>query len=165
MRRADLQQRIHELEHRLNLSALVQMGDNPPEDPEELLREMKNTFSELQTLICRIDQTNAATIIEGEPLYNWLTKRNLVKEQRRVLLQLVNRTVVTPSRMTKSEIRFVSTIKASRLQKEAEDLAATYRRLDLYIQAINWEIELVGEESPEEAKPELLPSDSNCSGA
>ena len=59
--RADLQKRIAELSTRLNNNAKVQEGENPSEDPKELLNELNKDFARLEELIARINKTNNET--------------------------------------------------------------------------------------------------------
>ena len=141
--RSDLQTKIAEMERRLNRCVQVQVGDNPPEDPEELLSGIRQSFAELQRLISAIDKTNAATFIEGKSIASWLSEKSTVKLRQELLLRILERASVSQMRHSKSEIRFVSTIKAAKLQKEADDLAMAYRSIDLLIQASNWKTELL----------------------
>src|ERR1051326_8393767 len=45
--RADIQKRVEELRKRLKESALVQEGEKPPENPEELLAELDRLLNQL----------------------------------------------------------------------------------------------------------------------
>jgi len=56
--RADLQRRLEQMRGRLQKSALVQEGESPPEDPEELLEETERLVSELEGYMRRINRTN-----------------------------------------------------------------------------------------------------------
>ena len=141
-KRSDINQGIHELEQRLYRCVQVQVGDNPPEDPDELLTSIERCYDELLHLVTAIDRTNALSILEGKTLTNWLSIRNHLKERRAILLRVVERASVSQMRHSKSEVRFISTVKASRLQKQADDLAQEYRQIDLRIQAANWAIDL-----------------------
>src|SRR5215212_4978433 len=65
--RADLQRRIEQMRGRLQKSALVQEGESPPEDPQELLEETERLVSELEEYVRRINRTNlSATLADGE---------------------------------------------------------------------------------------------------
>lgn len=46
--RTDLQRRVEQMRGRLQKSALVQEGESPPEDPEELFEETERLVSELE---------------------------------------------------------------------------------------------------------------------
>jgi len=54
--RADLQRRIEQMRGRLQKSALVQEGESPPEDPQELLEETERLISELEGYVRRINR-------------------------------------------------------------------------------------------------------------
>ena len=140
--RADLQQKLYHLEHRLQNAAQVQMGDNPPEDPEDILKEISAALSELQKMMINIDITNASTVIEGFTLQAMLTERELIKRKRAILNNLLQKLAITPMRHSKNEIRFINTIKPTHLLKEVDDLSKKYRELDLKIQAANWIVDL-----------------------
>jgi hypothetical protein len=58
--RADLQRRVEQMRMRLQRSARVQEGENPPEDPRELLEETERLVSELEGYVRRINRTNLA---------------------------------------------------------------------------------------------------------
>ena len=63
--RSELQTRIRQLEARLNNNALVQEGEQPAEDPMELLKELEADYTRLEELISAINRTNNSTEIEG----------------------------------------------------------------------------------------------------
>src|SRR5829696_6609655 len=64
--RADLQRRIEQMRGRLQKSALVQEGESPPEDPQELLEETERLVSELEGYVRRINRTNlSATLADA----------------------------------------------------------------------------------------------------
>ena len=66
-KRADLQRRIEQMRGRLQKSALVQEGESPPEDPQELLGEAERLVSELEGYVRSINRTNlSATLADGE---------------------------------------------------------------------------------------------------
>ena len=143
IKRADLKQRIAELEHRLRASAKIQLGDNPPENPDDLLEELTKAFQDLELLIIAIDHTNAISLLEGKPLVEWLTKRNMLQKRRQTLLSLIDQASMPSYRVTKTEIRYVSTLKVPELIKEADELAKCFRELDIKLQAANWATELI----------------------
>ena len=63
--RSELQTRIRQLESRLNNNALVQEGEQPAEDPMELLAELEADYARLEELISAINRTNNSTRMEG----------------------------------------------------------------------------------------------------
>jgi hypothetical protein len=60
-RRSELQTRIRQLEIRLGNNALVQEGENPAEEPADLLAELDRDYAELERLIAAINRTNSVT--------------------------------------------------------------------------------------------------------
>src|SRR5690242_7604720 len=63
--RSQLQIRFQQLRERLKASVLVQEGEKPPEDPEELLKELERIADQLGALIAQINKTNLSTMLPG----------------------------------------------------------------------------------------------------
>ena len=74
--RANLQTRIEVLRERLVANAKVQEGEAPAEDPAELMAQLEDCTTALETLITRINLTNAATLADGETLTAKLARRD-----------------------------------------------------------------------------------------
>ena len=72
--RAELQTRIRQLEERLNNNAQVQEGEDPAEDPMELLRELDEDYAQLEALIARINRTNSVTLVVVAAWWQTLTQ-------------------------------------------------------------------------------------------
>ncbi len=66
--RSDLNYKISDLELRLTQNSLVQEGEVPNENPEELLKTLEQCVNRLQKLIADINLTNCKTIIEGRSI-------------------------------------------------------------------------------------------------
>ena len=62
--RADVQKRIAQLRERLRQSALVQEGEQPPENPEQLLIEMDQLLNQLGDLIIRKHPLLEASLVK-----------------------------------------------------------------------------------------------------
>lgn len=141
--RADQQKRIEQLKHRLLRNAKVQEGDEPAENPQELLEELKRVSDELEQLIRRINQTNSATEIEPElTLTDALATRDVLRLKHGIYRDLAQAATVTQDRYSRSEVKFKSTVQVADLQKQADQLAKEYRELDAQIQQANWQTEL-----------------------
>lgn len=137
--RSDTQKRIAQLAQRVQRNALVQQGDTPAEDPNELLREFEHDAEALRILIERINRTNTATEVrDGVSLTEALAHRDVLRLRVNLYRELAKSATVTQSRMTRSEVKFVSTVTVSAVQKQADALAKEYRELDAAIQATNW---------------------------
>jgi predicted ATP-dependent Lon-type protease len=125
-------------------NAKVQEGDSPAEDPNDLLKEFESMSKELIKLIQSINQTNSNTEIEkGVTLSDGLAQRDVLKIKHNIYSELAKAATVTHDRYSKSEVRFISTIKVAEIQKTADKLAKEHRELDSMIQEVNWKTELI----------------------
>ena len=147
-RRADLQKRVGQIQDRLQASALVQEGDEPPESPDELLAELGAVCDELEELIAQINHTNAGTRLPGgETVTEGLARRDVL-DLRQGGLRGVIRTATNESgrglfRYGRSEIRMVRQVSVSELQSQLDQLARQRRELDTELQAHNWTTPLI----------------------
>ena len=141
--RADLQRRIAELSGRLNNNAKVQDGEKPSEDPNELLKELNNDFEKLENLIARINHTNNETKSGELTLTDLIARRDCLKQKIGIMRNFLNAASEKVSRYSKTEIRILSTVKVSELQKEVDGLSKELRETDETIQSLNWTTELL----------------------
>lgn len=141
--RADTQKRIQRLRERLTLSAVVQEGEKPPENPQELLSELDRLLEELQDLIRRINRTNAsATLESGTTLTDALAQRDVLRLRFSVLQDVAKQASQLVDRFRPTELRNVPTIDVAGLRKQLDSVARQERELDMAIQAANWSTEL-----------------------
>lgn len=144
MLRSDLQSRLTGLRERLKRSSRVQEGDQPPEDPVELLAELETVTGRLLDTIQRINRTNCSTEVDGgDTLADLLAKRDVLTSKRKVITSLIESAAGAAGRYSRSEIRILSTVNVADLQKQADTLAADIRRTDTGIQERNWLTELL----------------------
>ncbi len=141
--RADLQRRISELAGRLNQNAKVQEGDEPAEDPKGLLKELDGCLEQLEVLIARINRTNNATKHEDLTLTDLIARRDCLKERIRIMRDFLNASSDKVNRYSKAEIRIVSTVNVSALQKQVDRYSKQLRETDELIQSLNWTTELL----------------------
>ena len=66
--RADLNRKIEQLDSRLCNNCLVQEGEKPLENPEELLQELEYSVGRLEYLMERINITNSKTLVDGKTM-------------------------------------------------------------------------------------------------
>ncbi|MBQ3691146.1 MAG: DIP1984 family protein [Bacteroidales bacterium] len=66
--RADLSKIIDQLRYRLSNNTTVQEGEQPAENPEELLSELNTTISRLEYLVAHINLTNCTIKTNGKTL-------------------------------------------------------------------------------------------------
>ena len=141
--RADLQRRISELAGRLNQNAKVQEGDEPAEDPKGLLKELDGCLEQLEVLIARINRTNNETTHENMTLTDLIARRDCLKERIRIMRDFLNASSDKVNRYSKAEIRIVSTVNVSALQKQVDRYSKQLRETDELIQSLNWTTELL----------------------
>ena len=142
--RADVQKRVQQLRTRLQQSALVQEGEQPPENPENLLRELNELLAQLTDLVVRINRTNMqTTLIDGTQLTSALAQRDSLTLNYSIVSGLADTASNRVDRYGRSEIKKVATVDVAALRRQADDLARQRRDLDTAIQAINWTVDLV----------------------
>ena len=142
--RADCQKRFEQLKARAVRAAKVQEGDQPAEDPQEILREAERVAAELAELIRRINRTNSATpVAPGQTVSDALAERDVTGLRRGLYAGLADAAALTHDRYSRSEVKYVSTVNVAEAQKTADALARAYRELDSRIQELNWQTELL----------------------
>lgn len=106
IRRANAQKRIAQLQQRLLANALVQEGEQPAENPADLLEELDRVIAEFTGLAQQINHTNAVTQFDaGRTLTDGLAERDSLLNLRSVLVNLAQAASVRQSRFTRSEVR------------------------------------------------------------
>ncbi len=140
--RKDLQTRLEELRDRLTNNALVQEGEQPAEDPQQLLQELTAVSTELEHLIARINLTNATEQKDGKTLTELLARREVLTQRISILQSLLNSASHTIMRGSRMEVKVFSTVDVAALRKETDLLSRQLRELDTTIQGTNWLIDL-----------------------
>ena len=142
--RSELQTRIRQIEVRLNNNAQVQEGEQPAEDPVELLKELEADYARLEELISAINRTNTATQVgDGTALSDLLARRDCLKGKLSALRNFLNRASALVRRHSASEIKVKSTVNVRQLQKQVDGLSKDLRELEETIQEKNWTTELM----------------------
>lgn len=141
--RSDIQNRINELSVRLNNNAKVQDGDKPAEDPTILMRELDRLMSKLELLMARINLTNSSTVKDGKTISDLLAHRDCLKKKIEIMRNFLNNASSRVNRMTRTEIKIVSTVSVAEIQTELDGLCRELRQTDEKIQELNWITELL----------------------
>ncbi|MEG4113253.1 MULTISPECIES: DIP1984 family protein [unclassified Microcoleus] len=142
--RADCQKRMEQLRDRLTISAKIQEGEEPPENPQALISEVDGGVQELEDLIKKINKTNSLTTLEdGVSLSDALAKRDALALKRGIYKSLVDESAVRQDRYSRSEVKFFSTINIGEVQTLMDRMSRQYRELDTKIQQANWNTELI----------------------
>lgn len=142
--RKELRTRLDDLKTRLMQSAVVQQGDQPPEDPEVLLLELETQLTTYARLVARIHRTNlAAKLPDGSSVTEAVAARDALDERVATLRTLANHAGKVNERYTSSELRYLPTVNVALLRMEVDSSAQERRKLDVAIQQVNWRTEVL----------------------
>ena len=142
--RADCQKRFEQTKQRIVANARVQEGDEPAEDPGSLLVEMESIAAQVLDLMRRINTTNSATAFdENKSISDALAERDVIMLRRGVYSDLAKVASIAQTRVSRSEIKYKSTISVPEIQGHVDALSKTYRELDSRIQELNWNTDLI----------------------
>lgn len=141
--RADIQRRLTQLMSRLNNNAKTQEGEEPAEDPKQLLEELDNLLARLEWLMTRINLTNSRTISDGKTVTELLARRDCLAKRVNVMRSFLDAASAKVDRYSQTEIKILSTVKVSALQKQVDSESKALRELDEQLQSLNWTTELI----------------------
>jgi len=141
--RADIQRRLTQLQTRLNNNAKVQEGEEPAEDPKALLKELDALLERLEWLMTRINLTNSRTLSEGVTVTALIARRDCLKKRVNLMRSFLDSASAKVDRYSQKEIKILSAVKVSTLQKQLDDVSKELRETDERIQALNWTTELI----------------------
>lgn len=141
--RGDIQKKIASLRERIAKNVLVQEGDAPHEDPNQLLHEAVSAMAELQNLVIAINTANLNhRLPDGRTLTEAMAARDALIQQHALWQAAISATQREPDRYSAREIKWTTMIDVAKLQKQSEDIARQIRELNGTIQETNWKIEL-----------------------
>lgn len=142
--RADLQKKLASLKQRIGENVKVQDGDEPSENPTELLIQSSQIIGELYALIGRIHRTNAVVILDnGKTMLTVLNERDELTERHRLLQSAIDNAKTEGDRYSFREIKWQKVVDISGLQKQADDISAKLRQVNVYLQSANWQVDLL----------------------
>ncbi len=141
--RADLQKRIEQLRTRLNNNAKVQENDTPAELPETLLAELNECIIQLSDLIKKINKTNCTSFSGNVSLSDLIAERDTLTLKAGILRTFIETASRKVELYSNKEIRVLSTVNVSALQKELDGLSKKIRETDTELQKANWNIDLI----------------------
>lgn len=141
--RSDLNKKLVSLKERLTRFAVVQEGDQPHEDPQELFAEACGAAATLRDLVIRIETANqAAKLSDGRSVSQALAERDYLIQSHAFVNALIEGTKKEPDRYGMKEIKWVATISVKDYQKKLDDYAKAIRDINVKIQEANWKHEL-----------------------
>ena len=140
--RKDLQKRIQQIGKRLEDNVKIQEGDEPAENPEELMKELDGCLKQLQEVMYRINATNMHTVKDGKTLTEMMAEREVLGKRVQVLREVFDRASQQADRYGRNEIKYVTTIDVPTLRKQIDKYSQQLRKLDIEIQALNFITEM-----------------------
>ena len=142
--RSDMQKKLAQVKGRIRSNVKVQEGDTPNEDPNTLMIEASQIITELSTLIERIHRTNAiAQTDKDKSMLTLLVERDTLEMRHKLLIEAIEATDIEVDRYSPREIKWHVMVSVAGLQKQADDIAMKLRKINIVIQANNWQIDLV----------------------
>ncbi len=141
--RSDLNKKISDLQGRLTQNSLVQEGEAPNENPIILMQELEGAITRLQQLIKNINLTNCETIVEGRSLTQIIAEKDGAIIRLSAYRELADSASSINYRTRGSEIKMVTTVNVSELQKTADKISREIRTLDNLLQSTNWTVDLI----------------------
>ncbi|MDI6105578.1 DIP1984 family protein [Actinoplanes sp. NEAU-A12] len=144
--RADASRRAEQLRSRITGSARFQEGETPAEDAMSLLTEVGGVLEELESLIRRINRTNAATPVGGGTLTDALARRDVLRLRHSILTAAADAAASDGQRgyrQLRSELTIIPALPVAEVRHQADDVARQVREVDTLIQRINWEVDLL----------------------
>lgn len=143
--RADIQKKFASLQTRAQKYTVVQEGEKPAEDPNDILRQIAAVADELHRLVFAINTANLRhTIASGESITGALAKRDSLLLHHRALVGVVEACAKPVERHGVKEIRWLVTVDVPALQRQIDDLAKQIRELNAAIQEAGWRVDLAG---------------------
>lgn len=146
--RAEATRRVEQLRARVVSNARYQEGETPAEDAAQLLAEVGEVLDALETLIRRINRTNAT--VEMGPdgtLTDALARRDVLRLRHSVVTAAADAAAGKGERgygrQLRSELLMLSALPVAELRSQADALARELREVDVRIQRTNWEVDLL----------------------
>ena len=121
-------------------------GGRDTRGPAALLTEAGAVLDELESLIRRINRTNAATQIEGGTLTDALARRDILRLRHGLLTAAASAAAGEGQRayrQLRSELKMLPALPVAELRGQADDLARQLREVDTLVQRTNWEADLL----------------------
>ena len=141
--RAGIQKKLESLRQRIGKNAVVQEGNQPHEDPAELMMEAFGALKELRQLVHKINVANSSNKLpDGRTLTEAIAKRDELTQQHSLIQHAVDSSIRDPDRYSMSEIKWVACVEVKKLQKQLDDLSKKIRELNIDIQETNWKTDL-----------------------
>jgi len=146
--RAEATRRIEQLRGRIIDNARYQEGEEPAEDATSLLTQSSQVCAGLESLIRRINRTNASAHLGAGTITDAIARRDVLKLRHGLITAAADAAAGRErgwNRQLRSELTFISALPVADLRAQADDVARSIRELDTDIQRTNWEVDLFDE--------------------
>lgn len=107
------------------------------------MEEFDRLTERLEYLMARINLTNSTTVCNGKTITELLAHRDYLKKKIEVMRNFLNSASNRVTRMTRTEIKIISTVPVADIQKTVDSLSKELRNADEKIQELNWTTELI----------------------
>ncbi len=141
--RAEMKNKINNIQRRLNDNAKVQEGEKPTENPYALIEELNSVSDEMAKLIKNINYTNCMTVENGVSLTDMIAEKEVLQKKISVLKNFLSNASSLVNRYSNKEIKILNTVDVAELQKKVDAMSKHLRELDMNIQRINWTVDLI----------------------
>ncbi len=146
--RAEATRRVEQLRSRVVSNARYQEGETPAEEAAQLLAEAGEVLDHLESLIRRINRTNAAVDMGPDgTLTDALARRDVLRLRHSVVNAAADAAAGSGDRgygrQLRSELMMLSALPVAELRAQADVLAREIREVDVRIQRMNWEADLL----------------------
>jgi len=142
--RADIKQRLIGLRERIGSNCTVQEGDEPNENPQEMIEEFFRILQEQESLTVRVHKTNlSATADDGRSIENMIALRDKLVAEHSLIKHVTTSCTTSSYSYSQREVKWKSVLKVPGLQKQADDLSKKIRDLNIKLQETNWRVDLV----------------------
>jgi hypothetical protein len=132
------------LTSRIRNNAQVQEGDEPAENPEELIAEYDANMDRFLTLVQRINETNCKTPFNDKiSIADAIARRDYLGAKIKAYREYYDSAVIRIERYGRVEIKSVSCLDAKKLQGHINELSKEYRETDTKLQGLNWTTDLI----------------------
>lgn len=139
--------KLNDLSGRIRKNALVQEGEEAPENVKALMEQYLILSGEHSKLVENITITNARTSVDddGQTLLHLIKERETLVRHRNLLTATADAATPTTDRYRymRSELRYVAKVDVSELRDAAEQVSEQLLALDGRVQAINWQTDLI----------------------
>ena len=143
----DLQNRIESLRRRYVNSVTVKKGEKPIEDPQKLLVELEDGFSQLKDISSRISAANTATRnSKGQTIKQLMVELSIVEQRKECLNRAFDEVLFGDAEVysyyNRPQSEYDVTIDIEALKKEIDSQEVRFRQLTSEIQKLDLTTEI-----------------------